>query len=292
MPRETRLVPILLAVLSATVHGQASHALSFNPKPPVRVNQISRSEILMLVPPGAQQLGDTLTVEALRLESMTQYVDAADTDRFLIELHYDSLRSRMRPVGGVWLELEASETEMAVVRVLLDRHLRVLEAQFVDRPDLRASRAHMTRGLAGSIRPTLPEGPVAIGDSWSTDVAFALSQLRSIGREEGVPADGELLSNANAVLDSALIRGAETLYYVTVRGSFIPANFTATLGDQETVVSVGGSLAAMMIWSSTWNAFVSSASRVVLDMDVRDPTSRDPGSTVRFDITTNTQVRR
>jgi len=245
----------------------------------------------MTVLPGAQGLADTLIVEALRLESMTQYVDAGDAGRYLVELHYDSLRSRMRPVGGAWRELRASEKEAAVVRILLDQQMRVLEAEFVDSPHLQASRAHKTRGLIGGITPTLPEEPLTIGVPWSTEVAFPLSPLGRVGQEEGVPADGELRSLAQAVLDSAVIRGRETLFYMTIRGSFVPAEFTSTDGDQATVVSVGGSVASMMIWSSTRNAIVSSATRAVVEMDIGDPGTPNSGSHVRFDVTTYTQVR-
>jgi hypothetical protein len=245
----------------------------------------------MTVLPGIQGLVDTLTVEALRLESMTQYVDAGDADRYLVELHYDSLRSRMRPVGGTWRDLRASEKETAVARVLLDDQMRVLAAEFADKPHLQASRAHMTRGLAGGVQTILPEEPITQGVPWSADVVFPLSPLRSVGQEEGVPDDGELRSRANAMLDSAVSRGRETLYYMTIRGSFMPAEFSSTVGDQATTVSVGGSVAAMMIWSSTLNTFVSSATRVAIEMPVRDPDSPNSSSRVKFDITTFTQVR-
>ncbi len=295
MPREAGFVPVLLTlgvVCSAgSVQAQTSHTLRYDPSPPTRVNQISRSEILMTVLPGAQGLADTLAVEAFRLESTTQYVDAGDAGRYLVELHYDSLRSRMRPVGGSWRELRVSEKETAVVRVLLDQQMRVLAAEFMDSPYLQASRSHMTRGLMGAARLTLPEEPIATGMPWSTEVSYPLSPLRGVGQEEGVPADGELHSLAKAVLDSVVTRGGETLYYMTISGSFVPAEFTSTVGGQATTVSVRGSVAAMMIWSSTRNAFVSSATRAVVEMGVRDQGSPDSGSHVRFDVTTYTQVR-
>jgi len=295
MPREVRFVPVLLACLlvcfTGSVETQTTHTLRYNPSPPTRIHQISRSEVLMTVSTGAQGPADILTVEAHRLESMTQYVDAGDAGRYLVELHYDSLRSRMRPVGGAWRELRAGEKETAVVRVLLDQQMRVLEAEFMDSPHLQASRAHMTRGLIGGITATLPEDPLTTGVPWSTEVAFPLSPLGSIGQEEGVPADGELRSLAQAVLDSAVTRGRETLYYMTIRGSFVPAEFTSTVGGQATIISAGGSMASMIIWSSTRNVIVSSATRAVVEMDVRDPGAPNSSSHVRFDVTTYTQVR-
>jgi hypothetical protein len=149
----------------------------------------------------------------------------------------------------------------------------------------------MIRGLTGGILLLLPEDPVSPGISWSTDVTYPLSPLRGVGREEGVPADGELHSHAEALLDSVVTRGADNLYYLTISGSFEPSEFASTLGNQATAVTVTGSFASMMIWSSAKSAFVSSATNAVVGMEVRDPGSAASVSEVRFEVITYTQSR-
>jgi hypothetical protein len=257
----------------------------------MRVNLVSRSEFVMQVISSSPNVLDTLTVEATRLESATQYADGAGSGRYSIELHYDSVRARMRPVGGLWRPLEANEKEVSAVRALLDERMRVLEAEFLYSPHLQDSVAHMTRGLTGSVLLTLPEGPIAVGVPWATDAAYPLSAFGVIGREEGVPDQGELRSLATAVVDSVVSRGDDTLYYITSRGRFAPMRYASTVGGERTSLTAAGSFAAMMVWSSTWSAFVSSAARVLAQLDVRDPLDTVRESQVKFDVTIQSRVR-
>jgi hypothetical protein len=246
----------------------------------------------MTVMPTGRGLLDTLTIEATRLESATQFADAAANRRFSIVLQYDSVRARMRPRGGLWQLLEEEENEIAPVRTVLDERMRVLQAEFLDSPHLQASRAHMVRGLSGGVLVTLPPGPVSRGVPWMTEVAYPFSVLRSIGEEEGVPRLGELVAQATANIDSLADRGRDTLYYLTVTGSFAPAQFASLLSGVPAATTASGSFASMLVWSSSWSAFISSASRVVLWMDVRgDPNAGAASSRVRFDVITRSQVR-
>ena len=106
-----------------------------------------------------------------------------------------------------------------------------------------------------------------------------------------MPADGELRSHAEALLDSVVTRGTDSLYYMTISGNFEPSEFASTLGNQATAVTVTGSFASMMIWSATRSAFVSSATNAVVEMEVRDPNSAASASEVRFEVITFTQSR-
>ncbi len=282
---------LVLQGLLGTIQAQETHVLRYAPDTPMRVNLVSRSEIVMKAIPSGPRTVDTLTVEATRLESATQYADAAEGGRYSIELHYDSVRARMRPVGGLWRQLEASEKEVATVRALLDERMRVLQAEFLYSPHLQDSSAHLTRGLTGGVLLTLPAEPVAVGVPWATDVAYPLSALGGIGREEGVPEQGELRSLATAVLDSVVRRGDDILYYVTARGTFAPMRYASTLGGDRASIVAAGSFAAMAVWSSRWSAFVSSASRVLAQIDVQDPLNTATVSQVRFDVIIRAQVR-
>jgi len=296
MRREVACGPLFAMLVALGLTGsarvQGEHSLQYAPKVPARINLISRSEITMTVMPTGGGLPDTLTIEAARLESATQFADAAANGRFSIVLQYDSARTRMRPRGGLWQPLEVKENESAPVRTVLDERMQVLQAEFLDSPHLQASRAHMVRGLTGGVLVTLPPGPVTRGVPWMTEAAYPLSVLRSIGEEEGVPRLGELVARATAKIDSLVGRGADTLYYLTVTGSFLPAQFESLLSDVPAVTTASGSFASMLVWSSSWSAFLSGASRVVLWMDVRGvPDAGAASSRVRFDVITRSQVR-
>ncbi|UCG87069.1 MAG: hypothetical protein JSW71_00540 [Gemmatimonadota bacterium] len=277
--------------LTGSARAQAEHSLRYAPDIPARVNLISRSEITMTIMPTGQELLDTLTIEAIHLESATLFSDAAANGRFSVVLQYDSVRARMRPQGGLWQQLEVAEEETATVRAVLDERLQVLQAEFLDSPHLQASRAHMARGLNGGLLLALPVGLVTQGMPWTVDVTYPFSTLRSIGQEEGVPRHGELTAHATARIDSLASHGSDTLYYLTVRGSFVPAQFASRLSGTTAVTTAAGSFAAMMVWSSARSVFVSSASRVVLRLDVGDSQRGETSSQVRFDVITRSQVR-
>jgi hypothetical protein len=284
-------VCVLATSASERAGAQVSYSLRYAPRAPIRIHTISRSDILMTVTqePGG---GDPLSVEASRLEGMTQFFDAQAGDRYLVELHYDSLRARLRPVGGTWRDVTAEAGELGVVRAVLTDRLEVLEAEFVDMPHLQATNGQMARCLGGGHLLTLPEIPIAVGASWAADLSYPLNAFAAIGREDGVPAGGELRSEATATLDSVVTRPADTLYYVTARGNFMSAVLPASAGGESVSVTAGGSLAAMMVWSSAWSAFVSGATRAVILMDIRsDPTEGNAVTHVRFDVTTLSQVR-
>ena len=286
------LVALLVALGTVgSARAQGEHVLQYAPVIPARISLVSRSEITMIVMPTGQALPDTLTIEATRLEGATQFVDAAASGRYSIVLQYDSVRARMRPRGGLWQDLEVEEYEIATVRAVLNERLEVLQAEFLNSPHLQASKADMVRGLIGGVLVTLPAGPVARGDPWMTEVAYPLAFLGSIAEEEGAPHHGELTAHATAQIDSLAQYGGDTLYYVTVRGSFVPAPFNSLLSGVPAAVTVEGSFAAMLVWSSTWNAFISSAARAVLRMDIRDLQGGATGSQVRFDVITRSQVR-
>jgi hypothetical protein len=276
--------------LFTTVQAQSEYSLRYVPDVPSRVNLISRSEITMTVIPTGQALLDTLTIEATRLESATVFTDASANDRFTLVVQYDSVRARMRPRGGLWQQLEVRDDEVATVRAVVDGRMRVLQAEFIDRPHLQASKSHMTRGLSGGVLFALPSDSVSLSEPWTVEVAYPLSCLRGVGQEEGVPNSGELMSRATAQIDSLATRGSDTLYYLTVRGSFLAAQFQSRLSDAPARTTALGSFASTIVWSSAEDAFVSGASRVALRMDVGEPEG-EASSQVRFDVMTRSQVR-
>jgi hypothetical protein len=282
---------LLSVALGGPANAQVGYTLRYAPRMPTRIHTITRSEILMTVTHDRGP-GVPLAVEATRLEGMTQFSDSQAGARYLVELNYDSLRARLRPVGGTWRDLTPAEGDLGSVRAVVSDKLDIIQAEFVNKPHMQEPKGHMGRALGGGQVLTLPEGPQQVGASWTADLLYPLNAFAEVGREDGTPASGELQSRATAMLDSVVNRSTDTLYYITVRGKFIPAGFTSSVGSESVSVSAGGSLAGMMVWSSAWSAFVSGATRAVIAMDVRPNISNDNTVThIRFDVTTRSQVR-
>jgi len=284
-------VLVLAVALGGRANAQVAYTLRYAPRMATRIHTITRSDMLMTVThePGP---GVPLTVEATRLEGMTQFSDSQAGTRNLVELHYDSLRARLRPVGGTWRDLAAAEEDLGVVRAVVSDKLDIIEAEFVNKPHIQETKGHMGRALGAGQVLTLPEVPQRVGASWTADLLYPLNAFAQVGREDGTPSKGELQSRVMAMLDSVIDRSADTLFFITVRGKFMPASFTSSVDGESVSVTAGGSLAGTMVWSSAWSTFVSGATRAVIAMDVRSDISDETDvAHIRFDVTTRSQVR-
>jgi hypothetical protein len=253
---------------------------------------MARSEIVMRILPFAGEVAAPLTVEASRLESATQHVDAVGVGRIGIELVYDSVRARMHAVGGPWRDVEPGARDEVVARLLLDERLNVQEGEFVDLPHLAATPGELGRGLAGGFHVPLPERPVAAGDEWVAEIGYPLSVLSGVGAQEGVPQAGQMTGAGRMRLDSLVVRATDTLAYLTLRGRFDPQPLGSE-ADTTGLVSASGSMGATLVWSTGWNAFVSGASRLVMSVAVRQGPEGDAAVfRLEFDVVTQSQVRR
>ncbi len=270
---------------------QIGEALRFDPQQNALIHTVSHSEIEMMLMAGDGS--DTVTVEATRLESLTAEIVAAVPGRYSIRLMYDSVRARMKPLGGVWRIVEPGPRDALMARVVLGSRMQVLaSAEYIDEPNVDVSNAEALRGLAGGFQLSLPDSLVSAGSSWTTQLRYPVTVMASIGGNQGVPTSGELLSDATVSLDSVVRRGTDKLSYMTVRSRFEAMRLESTAGSDSGYVDVSGGLAATLIWSSGWSAYVSGAARVTMNLVFRaesDPTA--VMSRLRFDITTRFQVR-
>ncbi len=197
---------------------------------------------------------------------------------------YESVASRTRGSDGKWREFDVLGVDSAWVQLTMDERMRV-------RSSNRGARlpgvTSLLRIVTGIPRLELPGGPLAAGDSWtSATVASAVPGLRN----ETVPpvVDG----TAQLVLDSIVIRAQDTLGYVTLTGRFPVTTFVDELGPGTAVLS--GDLVGSLVWSTSWNAFVSGVSRTRMTM-VREGGQEDlPGGSrdeLRTESTTRYQVK-
>ncbi len=234
---------------------------------------------------------DPVAIEATRLEGVTQRVVEAVDGRYSVRIRFDSVRARMRPLGGAWRDMAPSARERGVARVVMDDRLRVLaDAEFIDLPNVGVANSEVLRGVGSGFQVTFPEQPVTEGETWTAELIFPLRVLSAFGSEVGVPLSEELTSTALFTLDSLVTRGRDTLSFLNIRGRFDQR--TRVPGSGSGMTGVDGSVGANMIWSSAWNAFVSGAARVVAQLTFpRDPSNPSAMSRVALDLTTQSQLR-
>jgi len=286
------LAAVSLCLLWRPTVAQSLVELRYDPPVGTRVHAISRADVHMIVGLGDPALNDTVSVEAMRLESFTAYVSAADAGRYSVIISYDSVRARRRAVGGTWRTLEPALRDTATARALLDSRMRVLAAELSSLPHLRVTGEEVLRGLAGGPWIPLPEGPVAVSNAWPTDLGYPLSVLAGVAADEGVPATGVLSTEGTATLDSIQARGSDTLAFISARGRFAPAVVGPASPDGAGSVTASGSVGAALVWSSRAQTFVTAASRAVISLAVvRDPNDRSGDARLQFDVSTETRVR-
>jgi hypothetical protein len=283
-----KALPLILLCCLSRPHGlvgQGELSFSFHAAVGTRVHTISRSDVLMRAVSGSGGVLDSVKAESQRTESLTRWVEASGGGRFSAILVYDSVGIRTRTPGGRWLDIPPTEREDAMSRVVLTDRMEALGAEYVDSPHLNASVAEVMRGAGAGVHLELPTSPVAVGEEWAVDCSYPLTFLSGLRRNEGVPISGGLETTATARLDSVVLRSSDTLAYIVVVGRFAPRS-------EDGVVSMSGSIASTLVWSSGWRAYASAATRAVVFVQRRR--SRDDPETllrIRFDILTQTQVQ-
>jgi hypothetical protein len=270
---------------------QLALSLRFDPAAGTRVHTISSSELLAQVVNTGKAPTDTSIVEARRLESTTRFVDAVDGQRRSVYLQYDSVRTRTRVQGSLWRDVEPTERDLASVRTVLDDKMRILSAEFVDVPHLDAPYSEMVRGLGGGAYMPLPEEELAVGDKFAAALRAPTRPLLALSVDNGLPLPGELAFDGTVSLDSVVGRMADTLVYMTAIGRLVPEPFDPGGTHAAVYASGRGSLAATLVWSTAWDAYVTGAVRAVTDVELRRRDDRSLVSSVRLDVTTQFQVR-
>ncbi len=283
--RKALWVLLLILLQPQGIVAQGKHSFRFHAAVGTRVHTISRSDILMHAVRGNGGALDSVTVESQRSESLTRWVEASSSGRFSAILVYDSVRARTSTTGGRWLDIPPTEREEAISRVVLTARMEVLGAEYLDSPHLDASIAEVMRGAAAGVHLELPANPVSVGEEWAVNPSFPLAVLSGLRRNEGVPISGGLVATATARLDSVVYRSSDTLAYIVVVGRFMPRSEDGNL-------SMSGSIASTLVWSSGWCAYASAATRAVVFVQKRRSRD-DPDTTLRmrFDILTQTRVQ-
>lgn len=281
---------VLLVAGVSPCMGQRTQPMRFDPSAATRVHTIISSEIVIDVLEGSTDHDEPRRLAARRLESVTRFVDDVGGEFYSIMLQYDSVRAWVEKLGSLWAYREVADRELESVRAVVDGRMQVVTAEFVNRTHLGATRSELVRGLGGGIHVTLPEGGVSPGSTWTTEIGVSLMVLSELDVPENIPTEGEILGSAHARLDSVTIVPGDTISFLTLWANLEPGSFRSAAGRTRGA-SVDGWVSATMVWSASWDAFVTGAVRTVVELDAYDTPDRTGRSRVRFDVTTQFQVR-
>lgn len=270
MRRRTTLLGALACValmgLPQSVSAQQSILLRYRPQPRTRLHTLWWSELTSTIREGAPGVPalDSITVEATTLHSYTSTVVGTRITSAVLQVSHDSTRARARVPGGAWRDLPDERARRSSARIVVDDRLRVTDVEVLDEDTLTNRELQQYRAVASGLEFALPEGAVAEGDSWASDIVVALTRPLGLEGEavlEGMPVEPEVLARSTITLDSLVIRPTDTLAYLRVQGSFLPPTVVEGEAASALLVDITGAFGGSFIWSTGWNAFVSGALR-------------------------------
>lgn len=246
---------LALFLLAPTVlPAQDGVTLRFRPQVGSRIQFISETALTTILI-GFPSVPDSTAIESnWRTVTTQRMLQASAVDR-LLSIRFDSSRARARVGTGPRGDVALPGVEGLTGRWTVNDRFATFSlagGQGGDSAYMDALTANV-----GGLRFALPDGPVAPGGEWTGPFTFPLgAQVTASGK---IVSSGSIGGRATAVLDSLVPRGSDTLAYITVRAVASPTTLhVAAEGGVGTGTFTGG-FAAALLWSTGWNAFVSTA---------------------------------
>ena len=264
---------------------QAPFTFEFNPEAGTSVRLIIESQGEMVLV-GVPDLADGSVAQVFSLGSITRRATPVGGGDFDLNVRYDSLRTRYRLSGGTSTEGQLASDSAVEATFTADRHMRL------STPTYAEDSASVDRMRSGTGAPhfVLSADPVDVGGPWRSEISLPFAA--EIPRDSPALVTATLTGPAVGVLDSLVVRGADTLAYLSARGQFRPSTVTSTLelGDGPATAELWGEFVGSLVWSTGWSAFVS----VVLTARVNQRFEAVMGSGVedaRITVIVTTRVR-
>lgn len=288
MGRSARTLLAIAALAGAPpTAGAQTVALRFRPPVGLEAQLLWQIEVRSTLTEGSDV--PVAEAEADGTRRLSYRVTGAGESGRRIRVERDAVRYEWRSSPRDWTDAAGAAEPAVAADLLIDRRLRVSMA---DGPAGARERAELS-AFAGGFEAPLPEEPVGAGDSWTADVVMPLAEPTGF---EAEPELGRWLARVDAMIaratfavDSLVDRGSDTLVYLRVRGTFLPASLVAALEAAEGRSRVDGGFTGQLIWSTGWHMYVSGALRRSLRLQVLR--GLPPDEEVTYGMTSDTSLR-
>jgi hypothetical protein len=260
--RASKLSPAVCGVAAAVLSAgglaaQQPVAVQWVPRAGVVVRTVTSSRGTMVfreLNEAGQAIGDSVVGEMISLAGLTQRVVAQQMGTVLVEVRYDSLRTRAHLMGQDWKDDLLSGTGETGVRVSVDTKLRP------QGPDGGLVADPVSDGgIASWHGVELPDHPVVPGETWTVTTVYRLpSQLSGL---LDIVIKDSIIATATVRLDSVAARPTDSLMYFNVQQTLPPMTLPVVDAGDSGTVQLTGAQAASLVWSTGWQAFVSGASQ-------------------------------
>jgi hypothetical protein len=277
----------LIAVLTHGVQQAAAQGpLRYRPRQGTVVHTVlsARASLVYREVTGGTVSADSVFGEYTALGAIGHRVMDAAAEALVLDVRFDSLRTRARLLGQAWRETALVDTTRPAVRLAMDHRLR-----FEPGPGLGGQQVGLARSL-GWMGLEFPEEPVGPAGRWTGRTVARLPRELAALHEVTMP--DSLDAVVAVVLDSVAGRAADTLYFISFRGSIGPATVPGMDAGDSATVALAGAQAGSFIWSTAWQTFVGAASQTRVRARVRVPPALGGREAeLMWTVTTRLQVR-
>lgn len=244
-------------LIPSDASGQRTVELRYDPPAGAMVQALWRHSATRTVttPPRGMTVR---VVEATEVTSVTQRTVARQNGRIIVDVTIDSTVVQVRSGSGAWETVRAPAGGTSA-RIVVDDRMRLDSlGGAIAEGDIVRGRL---RAFASGLEFSLPAGPVAAGDTWVETVVDPLVAVVGVDVEPDaarwLAQAGAMIARSTFTLDSVVDRGADTLAYLQVSGSFLPTTLTAPVETAQGHARIDGAFGARLIWSTGWHTFVS-----------------------------------
>lgn len=285
------LCGVVVAFLSAgSLAAQQPVTIQWTPRPGAVVRSITSSRGSMVfheINEAGQPVGDSVMGDMTSLSGVTHRVIEEQGGNHVVEVQYDSLKTRARLAGQNWKEDVLSGAGRAALRMTFDGKLRTVEGVSggLQADPVAAGGIATWRGVE------LPDRPVTPGETWTVNTVYRLPA--QLGQLLDIAIRDSVTGFATVKLDSVVAGPTDTLMYLKVQQTLGPVTLPVVdAGDSGTVELVGAQ-AASLVWSTGWDAYVSGAStaRLVGRLRSGGATGAPRLAQITWSISTRLQVR-
>ncbi|MBI2404163.1 MAG: hypothetical protein HYV20_15790 [Gemmatimonadetes bacterium] len=285
------LYGVVGAVVSAgSLAGQQPVSIQFGASPGAAVRTITSARGTMVfheINEAGQRIGDSVMGEMTALAGVTHRILEAQAGGYVVEVRYDSLKTRARLVGQNWKEDVWFGAAQDATRVTVDARLRPAGGTGGGLPADPVANG----GIASWRGVELPDRPVSPGDTWTVTTVYRLPA--QLGQLLDIAIRDSLIAPATVRLDSVTVRPADSLMYFTVLQTLPSATLPAVDAGDSATVELVGSQAASLVWSTGWNGYVSGASqaRLVGRLQSRTAAGTPRMAEIHWTLSSRLQVR-